>query len=1004
MIETVDLRRGAYHDSVSLMQVSRAVAATAGVHAAQVAMATELNVEVLTGMGFTVPAEAGTNDLVVAIRAEDEEASRVAQAAVEDALAGLRRGDRGAGGLGAAPDPRTLGSAVRRGAATLVVVSVPGAHAVTEAYDAVEAGASVMLFSDNVSVEDEIALKEAAAAAEVLVMGPDCGTALVGGVALGFANVVRRGDVGIVAASGTGAQQVLCLLDAAGVGVSHCLGVGGRDLTARVRGRSTRQALTALAADETTTSVVVVSKPPDLGVLGEVEALATDLGLEVHWATLGEGRPDLTAAVEGFLRGRGDEVPAWPAVVAAESPDASADGGRGADGRRGDALRGLFCGGTLADEAMIVAAPVLGPIRSNIAHDDALLLTGDLRAPGHVVIDFGDDGLTRGRAHPMIDPSLRLERIAVEAADASCGVLLLDLVLGHGAHPDPAGELAAAIRSAKAVAGRDLPVVVALVGTAADPQDRAAAERALAEAGASVFLSNAAATRHALALLGHAVPTDSAPAATPPAEGDHRAESVHRSPATGSSSTGVGELLTSDPVVATSGVSLFADELRAQAVPVTEVRWEPVPEHGRAPLARVMADRRRAHANALALARMTAAEATLVDVVPAREALGLEAGTLLHAGPPITWERASGPMRGALIGAVLFEGLASSPEEAERQLAAGVFSWEPCHHRDAVGPMAGVVSPSMWMYELRDEAHGNTSWCSLNEGLGKVLRYGAYGPDVIERLHWMTDVLGPLLRQSVRATGPFDIRAILAQMLQMGDEGHNRNRAGSLMLLRELLPGLITADGSPSDIAAAVRFSGANEHFFLNLGMPACKLATMAAHGIPGSSIVTTMARNGTDFGIRVSGTGDAWFTGPANTPEGLFLGDYGPEDANPDIGDSAITETGGIGGFAMAAAPAIVKFVGGDVPFALTATQTMYEITEGEHTAYQVPILGFRGTPTGIDVTKVVRTGILPQINTGMAGRVAGTGQVGAGLVTPPAACFDQALAALAATVPDPA
>jgi hypothetical protein len=461
-------------------------------------------------------------------------------------------------------------------------------------------------------------------------------------------------------------------------------------------------------------------------------------------------------------------------------------------------------------------------------------------------------------------------------------------------------------------------------------------------------------------------------------------------------------LLHTEPVVATAGVSLFAEALRDQAVAVAETDWMPPMAGTEAELARVMADPRRAAANALAHARMVAAEASLVDVRPAAQCLGLERGTFLHAGPPIEWARASGPMRGALIGAALFEGLADTPQEAERQLERGAFDLEPCHHRDAVGPMAGVVSPSMWMYELRDEVHDNTSWCSLNEGLGKVLRYGAYGPEVIERLHWMTRVLGPLVQQSVRATGPVDIKGIIAQMLQMGDEGHNRNRAGSLMLLRELLPGLITAQAPASDVAEAVRFSGANEHFFLNVGMPACKLATLAAHGIPGSTIVTTMARNGTDFGIRVSGTGDAWFTGPANTPQGLFLGDYGPEDANPDIGDSAITETGGIGGFAMAAAPAIVKFVGGDVPFALEATQRMYAITQGEHTAYTVPILEFRGTPTGIDVTKVVRTGILPQINTGMAGAVAGTGQVGAGLVTPPQECFPAALTALAVALPD--
>ena len=460
-------------------------------------------------------------------------------------------------------------------------------------------------------------------------------------------------------------------------------------------------------------------------------------------------------------------------------------------------------------------------------------------------------------------------------------------------------------------------------------------------------------------------------------------------------------LLGTDPVVAASGVPLFAQTLRAQAVPVTEVDWRPPLDGTEAEVAAVMADSRREEANALALERMTSAEAVLVDVLPAADAVGLERGTFLHAGPPIDWERASGPLRGALVGAVLLEGLADTPEQAEDQLAAGTYELEPCHHRGAVGPMAGVVSPSMWMYALRDEVHGNDSWCTLNEGLGKVLRYGAYGPEVIDRLRWMGDVLGPILRQAVRSVGPVDIRAVIAQMLQMGDEGHNRNRAGSLMLLRELLPGMITADASSEEVAEAVRFSGANEHFFLNLGMPAVKLATRAAEGIPGSTVVTTMARNGTDFGIRVSGTGDEWFTGPAGTPDGLFLGDFGPEDANPDIGDSAITETGGLGGFAMAAAPAIVRFVGGDVPFALTTTRRMYELTVGEHPVYQVPILGFRGTPVGIDVTKVVRTGMLPQINTGMAGRVAGTGQVGAGLVTPPEESFTAAVRALAAAVP---
>jgi hypothetical protein len=461
-------------------------------------------------------------------------------------------------------------------------------------------------------------------------------------------------------------------------------------------------------------------------------------------------------------------------------------------------------------------------------------------------------------------------------------------------------------------------------------------------------------------------------------------------------------LLDGEPRVVAAGAAMFAEALEAQAATVEQVDWRPPTDGSDAALARVMADPRRVAANTTAVERLLSAEALLVDVRPAREVLGLEAGTFLHAGPPLDWERASGPMRGALIGAMLYEELADSPEQAEKALESGDgIELAPCHSRRTVGPMAGVVSPSMWMFELADPVSGGRAWCSLNEGLGKVLRYGAYGPEVVTRLQWMSAVLGPLLGDAVRRHGPVDIKAIIAQMLQMGDEGHNRNRAGTLMLLRELLPDLLSLDAPSSDLAEVARFVGGNDHFFLNLAMPACKLATDAARDVPGSTLVVTLARNGTDFGVQTSGTGDAWFTAPALLADGLYLGDFTADDANPDIGDSAITETGGIGGFAMAAAPAIVRFVGGDAPYALATTQRMYEITMAENRAYQVPILEFRGTPTGIDVTKVVRTGILPQINTGMAGKVAGTGQVGAGLVTPPAECFTQAVEALAAAAP---
>lgn len=490
MTDHVELRSGVYVDSVSLMQVSRRVAATPGVEAAQVAMATELNLDVLRGMGFDVP-EASPNDLMVALRALDEDRVAAGRAAVDEALAALRTTSDWAGGFGEAPPPRTLGAAIDAVHADLALVSVPGRHAAVEAFDAIDRGVSVMVFSDNVDVDTEVLLKDAAAERGVLVMGPDCGTAVVGGVALGFANVVSHGRVGLVAASGTGAQQVMSLLDAAGVGISHCLGVGGRDLSSRVAGRSTRQALAALAADEGTDAIIVVSKPPAPEVLADLEAYAAGLGTPVHWATLGAGRPDLTTALEAVLDALGEPRPTWPAWDVPQQPVPAGS------------LRGLFCGGTLADEAMLVAGEVLGDIRSNIPLRPDLAVPSDLRAEGHVVLDFGDDGLTRGRAHPMIDPTLRLERIGVEAADPGCGVLLLDLVLGHGSHPDPGGELAEAVRSARATAaaaGRDLPVVVSLTGTEADPQGLTRCAESLRSAGASVFLSNATAVRRAVSL------------------------------------------------------------------------------------------------------------------------------------------------------------------------------------------------------------------------------------------------------------------------------------------------------------------------------------------------------------------------------------------------------------------------------------------------------------------------------------------------------------------------
>ena len=462
MTTHVELRSGAYADSVTLLQVSRKVQDIDGILAAQVAMATPLNVEVLTGMGFEVPAEASANDMVVALRLADPDALAAALAGVDQALRDVNRRDSGPTEL--AP-PRTTGAALRRSPGGIALISVPGENAFVEAMDALESGSDVMVFSDNVPVEQEVRLKEYAAERDLLVMGPDCGTAIVDGVGLGFANVVAPGPVGIVAASGTGCQQLLALLDHAGVGVAHALGVGGRDLSSAVRGLATHAAMDRLDRDPAVELVVVISKPPAPEVAAAVSEHADALDTPVELALLGPGQPDLTAAAERILVRLGRPVPTWPVTGTAAAPSG------------GTLLRGFFVGGTLSAEARIIATDLLGA--------DA----------GHTFIDFGDDAYTTGRAHPMIDPTLRLEHLAKAAADPDTAVVLLDVVLGHGAEPDPAAMLAPAL------AGIDKPVVVAVVGTQADPQGLERSVEALAGAGAEVHLSNAAATRRAVEIV-----------------------------------------------------------------------------------------------------------------------------------------------------------------------------------------------------------------------------------------------------------------------------------------------------------------------------------------------------------------------------------------------------------------------------------------------------------------------------------------------------------------------
>ena len=401
-------------------------------------------------------------------------------------------------------------------------------------------------------------------------------------------------------------------------------------------------------------------------------------------------------------------------------------------------------------------------------------------------------------------------------------------------------------------------------------------------------------------------------------------------------------------------------------------------------------------ANAEALKRILGAQPTLVGMGTAGEDIpGMTKKTILHAGPPVTWDKMCGPVRGAVIGGLIYEGLAANKEEAEKLAASGEITFDSCHHHNAVGPMAGIVTYSMPVWKVVNKTSGNYAYCTVNEGLGKVLRFGAFGDEVIDRLKWIQNEFYPIVKEAIAIHGEINLKTMIAQVLQMGDEGHNRNKAGTSLLIRELAPAIAQTHFLLEKIVKVLEFLNSNDHTFLNLTMPACKSTMDPVGNIPYCTIVYTMARNGTEFGIRVSGFGNRWFTAPAEIIDGLYFPGYTQADANPDVGDSCITETTGIGGFCMAAAPAIVQFVGGTVADSIKYSTQMYEITEGEGNTYQIPALNFRGSATGIDIRKVIETGIRPIINTGIAHKDMGVGQVGAGIVSPPMKCFEDALEA---------
>ena len=994
MLSTV-VKKNSYQDSINLMLLTNAINALPGVTKSQVMMGTDANKDIFRGAGLLTDeaAAASPSDMVIVIDSESEETVNGVLAETERFLSDLSV-KKDASQLAEVESWDEAIEALPD--ANLALFSTPGEYTAPEIDRALDLGLNVFSFTDNISLDDEVRLKRKAHEKGLMLMGPDCGTGIISSIPIAFTNVVKAGKIGIVGASGTGIQEVTCIIDRLGEGVTHAIGTGGRDLSSAVGAITVMDGIAALEHNDGVKVICVISKPPAKEVRDKVVDLLERCTKPVVAIFLGEkpehhlGTVHLAHTLEETAKiavdlARGNAIKKnylEPLGFTCEHPLPE-----------GKTVVGLYSGGTLANEAGMLVSEVLD--LGGVVKEDGYIL----HAKGYDVIDLGDDVYTQGRPHPMIDPDVRIDYIRKYARDPKCGVILFDVMLGYGCHPDMAGALAPVIKEELERAqaeGRELYFVGSVTGTEQDPQDYQSSFEELRAVGVHMETSNARAIRYALELKGiHFTEADrvvvpyEAPSSEPVPE----------------PSEAVRELLDTKPRIINVGVESFNDSLRAYGAKSVQYSWKPM-AGGDKHLIRLLQEIAKREdeidaANDVVIGRMRDSQPFLVDVVPARSEIPeLNGKVILHAGPPIEYSHMSDPMQGSCVGAALFEGWANNEEDARKLLESGEVSFRPCHSVHAVGPMGGITTGGMAVLKVVNKLDGTIAYCTMNEGIGKVLRFGAYDQEVIDRLHWMADVLGPVLSAAVRSVpGGLNISPMIAKAITMGDEFHQRNIAASLVFLKTVAPLITALDWDQREKQDVIQFLADTDQFFLNIMMATGKAMVDYARKYEHGCVVTTMARNGENFGIKISGMGDEWFCAPVNTPQGLYFTGYSAKDANPDIGDSAITETVGVGAMAMIAAPGVTRFVGtGGFEDAIRYSEEGEKICISHNPNWTIPTWDFKGTNLGIDIRKVVATGITPTINTGIANKKAGLGQIGAGTVLAPMGCFTKALEAYAA------
>ncbi|WP_077612323.1 DUF1116 domain-containing protein [Clostridium sp. Marseille-P2415] len=994
MLRTV-VKKGSYHDSVVLMLLTNQLSTIKGVNKVSVMMATPANKDIFKQSGLDTEElmESTANDMVVVADVEDDS---MLDTIMEEAEEFLKKQSASAENKTGAENVKSWDKALEKlPDANLAVISIPGAYAALEADRALNEGMNVFMFSDNVTIEDEKKLKEKAHEKGLVVMGPDCGTSIIQGVPIAFTNRVTPGAIGIIGASGTGIQELTTIIDRLGEGVKNAIGTGGRDLSTEVGGITMMDMIDAMEDDDSVKVMIVISKPPAKSVREKISARLSVSRKPVITLFLGE-KPEYHE--ENFYHTYTLDEAARLAVSLVRGEkvnegEVHVDKSACYPAKAKKTIKAYYSGGTLAGEAAMLMKDALKLKIPPEKAEGYMLKTG-----GHIVVDLGDDVYTQGKPHPMIDPAKRIECMKEAIDDESTGVILLDIMLGYGSHADMAGALLPTIKELRDKAekeGRKVFFIATVCGTRSDFQGYDDAVKKLKDAGVIVCETNKLAVRTAIQSIGLDFEEP---------KKEIRPKQVS-DVIPGKASEKLLQMLAEKPKIINLGLKSFSEVAEQFGCEVVQYDWTP-PAGGNVELIKILNFLRNYknldidEANRAVITKVVASQPVIKDNVRAKEVIPElnEGKVILHAGPPIAYSDMPDPMQGSCVGAVLFEEWADTEEEARKLLESGEVKFIPCHSVRAVGPMGGITSPNMAVFVVENTTDGNEAYCTMNEGIGKVLRFGAYSGEVVSRLRWMRDVLGPVLGTAIREIGGINVNPLIAKAIAMGDEFHQRNIAASLAFLKEVAPAITKMKMDEKDRYDVIKFLSDTDQFFLNIMMATGKSVMDAARTLTDGTIVTAMCRNGVEFGIRIAGMGDEWFTGPVNTPQGLYFTGYDSEDACPDMGDSAITETFGVGGMAMIAAPAVTRFVGaGGYEDALRTSTEMAEITVDRNPNFIIPNWNFQGICLGIDARLVVEKGITPVINTGIAHKIAGYGQIGAGTVHPPMECFEKAITAYA-------